>query len=154
MSTNVIISGLESRRSVYTGKINDTQRQLAQCERSYETLRVFKENVLKSRDEFYMIKSKKVNALSVVTGIENSIIAKGYSNTIQPFLSGTHSRRVERVYTELLTSISSKLQSYLKTIDQCEDAIARYNRIIVDINCEIREEIKAQNVRLMAKGGQ
>lgn len=151
-----IIPTLKLKRQSYVNKISNIRNQIIRCERDYETLMVFKTTVSQSQEEFHSINSSKSSVLADVANIKkNSIIAQKYYTGMKNIFSRIGSRIIEVVYAVLIGSISAKLRNYSNLVNGYEDDITSFERKIVDIDRQIEEAEKAEELeKLVMRGDQ
>ena len=67
--------------------------------------------------------------------------------------SGIGSKIIGVVYTVLLGSISAKLRSYTNAVNDYEDDISLYDRKIAEIDKQIEDARKAEELAKLVLGG-
>ncbi|WP_040214960.1 hypothetical protein [Clostridium polynesiense] len=150
-----IVSYLESKKQTYMTQIVNARSQIKKCERSYDSLSIFKSTVTKSQEDFHTINSNKSKILSDVVNVKkNSITAERYYGGMHNILSGIGPKVVGVVYAALLASISVKLRNYRNKIDFYEGKIDDYQRKIADLERQIEEANKTDELsKWIMRGG-
>lgn len=141
---------LQSLRRDIVKKIENERRLLTNYERSYESLRMFKESVVTSQSDFHSVSKQKENLLKQVEAISaNCRMAGKYASGMGTTLSGVGVKMVGKTYDELLFSIGKKLSYYLGKIDRCDDKITNWNQQVVCLDDEIEAAKQAEQLALL-----
>ena len=148
-----IVPALQSKRQNYVNKKNNARSQITRCERAYESLSNFKTTVSQAKEDFHEINSNKSSILSEIANVKkNSITAQRYYSGMKNIFSGIGSKIIGVVYTVLLGSISAKLRSYANAVNDYEDDIFLYDRKIAEIDRQIEDARKAEELAKLVLG--
>ena len=149
-----IVPALQTKRQNYVNKKNNARSQITKCERAYESLSNFKTTVSQAQEDFHEINSNKSSILSEIASVKNnSITAQRYYPGMKNIFSGIGSKIIGVVYTVLLGSISAKLRSYTNAVNDYEDDISLYDRKIAEIDKQIEDARKAEELAKLVLGG-
>ena len=149
-----IVPALQTKRQNYVNKKNNARSQITKCERAYESLSNFKTTVSQAQEDFHEINSNKSSILSEIASVKNnSITAQRYYSGMKNIFSGIGSKIIRVVYTVLLGSISAKLRSYTNAVNDYEDDISLYDRKIAEIDKQIEDARKAEELAKLVLGG-
>ena len=149
-----IVPALQTKRQNYVNKKNNARSQITKCERAYESLSNFKTTVSQAQEDFHEINSNKSSILSEIASVKNnSITAQRYYSGMKNIFSGSGSKIIGVVYTVLLGSISAKLRSYTNAVNDYEDDISLYDRKIAEIDKQIEDARKAEELAKLVLGG-
>ena len=149
-----IVPALQTKRQNYVNKKNNARSQITKCERAYESLSNFKTTVSQAQEDFHEINSNKSSILSEIASVKNnSITAQRYYSGMKNIFSGIGSKIIGVVYTVLLGSISAKLRRYTNAVNDYEDYISLYDRKIAEIDKQIEDARKAEELAKLVLGG-
>ena len=105
-------------------RIANLNNSIAEIERSYDSLIIFRKSVLTAQDNVHSITDNQKKYLSSVKSIgKNNNLAKNYGNGMSETLSGFGTKVVGLALEGLLLKIDLKLSQYKNSITSAEGII-------------------------------
>ena len=140
-----VVTELQAERDACVRRISSRNTKIRNCERSYESLRTFKQSVERSQAGVDSVNSEKQQLLSSVSEISATCrSARKYSEGMSNTLSGIGVRAVGVTYDALVLSIRLKMSVYMSAIDTYEREISSLESRISQLDREIEAARQAE----------
>lgn len=131
------LNELERKQDSYNREINQCYSHIAEIEREYNTLKEFKQKVIRSQGDYGGGNSRKSLALNKARSVSHDCnAAKIYCAEMTSVLNGVGAKLVNVIFERLKDKINNQLSAYSREILECEDRISEYNARLDDARQE------------------
>ena len=132
--------------------IEQNNDELKRVEKAYDSLTRFKTKVLNTQDAFSGANGRKCRKLENVKKItDTSLTAEKYYSGMNDILNNVGVRLLNKVFNNLISSITAKISSYKNSVNDLENANSRMRVRIAELELMLREE--EEKARIIANGG-